>query len=176
MRTVEKLDINRKEHAEFMYDLGMTCKEDFLNDHQNDMILMMNNYDRAIRNGSVVAFLCKQDTESIGIVWVEKDVYGVGRVRAGLLPEYRQGFTAAHFLKKFVDFCFKTLDLRKLDAEIVLYEKGNRGSRAAESLLRRFGFKKEGLLREALLKDGKPRDTVLLGLTRKRYEVLKTNE
>ena len=173
MRTVEKLDITRKEHAEFMYDLGLACKDDFLNDHQNDMILMMNEYDRAIRAGSVVAFLCKQEAENIGIVWVEKDLYGVGRVRAGLMPAHRQGFTAAHFLKKFVDFCFRTLDLRKLDAEIVLCGKEGRTSLAAEALLRRFGFRKEGLLRESLLKGGRPRDTLLLGLTRKTYEALK---
>jgi hypothetical protein len=173
MRSVEQLDISRKEHAEFMYDLGLICQDDFLDDHQNDMILIMNEYDRAIRGGSVVAFLCKQDGLNAGIVWVEKNLYGVGRVRAGLLPQYRQGFTAAHFLKMFVDFCFKTLNLRKLDAEIVLYGKEKRGSAAAEKLLRRFGFAKEGLIREALLKGGKPRDTVLLGLTRNRYEGLK---
>jgi len=173
MRTVERLDINNPEHAGFMFDLGNACQDDFLNDHQSDIILLMNEYDRRIRDGSVVAFLCKQDGADIGIVWVEMDGFGVGRVRAGMMPEYRSGFTAAHFLRKFVDFCFRTLSLRKLDAEIVLYDKMNRGSKAAETLLRRFGFKKEGFLRESLMKGGRPRDTILLGLTRNRFEGLK---
>ena len=172
MRTVEKFDISQKDHAEFMFDLGMACKDDFLNDHQDDIILMMNEYDRRLRNGSVVAFLCKQGGEKIGILWVEKDIFGVGRIRAGMMPAYRKGFTAAHFLKMFVEFCFKTLDLRKLDAEIEINHE-NRGSRAAEKLLRRFGFRKEGLLKEALLRDGIPRHTILLGLTRTLYEDLK---
>lgn len=170
MRTVEKLDIANPEHSGFMYDLGTTCKDSFLNDHQNDIILMMNHYEQRIKDGSTVAFLCKEDGENVGIVWVEIDIYQIGRLRAGMMPEHRRGMTAAHFLKDFIAFCFKTLNLRKLDAEIEIDHK-NRGSRAAEKLLRRFGFEKEGLLKEALIRDGKPRNTVLLALLRSKYRV-----
>lgn len=170
---VELLDIGKPEHAAFMYDLGMACKEDFLNDSQPDMIYIIHEYEQAIKNGSTVAFLCLKDSEKMGIIWVERDIYDVGRIRAGLMPEHRKGFTAIKVLRLFVDYCFETLKLRKLDAEIELYSKKNRTSQAAEKILRRFGFRKEGLIKEAYLRDGKPKNTLLLGLTKKQYEGLK---
>lgn len=181
--TVERLNLDIKDHSSFMFELAYVCQDDFLNDYQNDIILLMNHYERAINNGSAVAFLCKKNGENCGIVWVEIDDYECGRIRAGMMPEYRSGFTAYKFLRLFIDYCFNSLKLRKLDAEIVMGEKYKDGrkmryrpmsrtTKAAEKLLRRFGFEKEGQPKEALLIDGKPRDTLLLALTRNRYKGL----
>ena len=46
-------------------------------------------------------------------------------------------------------------------------------AKAAEKLLRRFGFKKEGQPKQAFMKGGIARDTILLGLTKDRYKGLK---
>lgn len=188
VNTVELLNLQNKDHSLFMFELAYICQDDFLNDHNNDIILLMNHYERAINNGNAVAFLCKKKQKNCGIVWVEIDDYGVGRIRAGMMPEYRKGFTAYNFLRLFINYCFTTLKLRKLDAEIVMGEKlclrkggktktkyapMSRTTQAAEKLLRRFGFEKEGQPKEALLINGKPRDTLLLAITRNRYEGLK---
>lgn len=173
MKTVERLNIDNPEHAGFMYDLAVECKDDFLNDHDSDIILMMNEYQRRIKSETVFAFIAKDGDRKEGIVWVDVDNYGVGRIRAGLTNSSRKGHTAMYFLRLFIAFCFDRLDLRKLDAEIVLYGRENKSSQAAEKLLRRFGFKKEGLIKEALLKDGTPRDTLLFGLTQNRYRGLR---
>lgn len=180
-RTVEPLNIGIPEHAGFMYDLALLCKDDFLNDYENDIILVMNEYERRLADGSVVAFLAKQNGENAGIIWVELDRYKVGRLRAGMMPKYRKGHTAMHFFKQFISFCFESLNIRKLDAEITMGEKFKdidgkvryktvRTALAAEALLRRFGFKKEGQIKEALLINGKPRDTLLFGFTRNQYK------
>lgn len=178
--SVELIDLSQPDHAQFMYDLALACKDDFLNDVDNDIILMINHYERAINNGNVVAFIAKVEGANAGIVWVEKDGYGTGRIRAGLLPSYRRWQTAQYFLRLFIDYCFNSLDFRKLDAEIIFGEKlpnGRyapmpRGVRAAEKLLRRFGFKKQGINEEALMINGRARDSLLLALTRNRYKGL----
>lgn len=185
MRTVEKFNIADPEHSGFMFDLAMVCKEDFLNDRDSDIILVMNEYERRLKNGSVVAFLAKENDEKAGIIWVELGYYGVGRLRAGLMPKFRKGFTALHFFRQFIDFCFENLNVRKLDAEITMGErvpgkgkmhyKRSRTALAAEALIRRFGFKKEGQIREALMINGKPRDTLLFGFTRNQYKGMKAS-
>lgn len=170
MQTVEVLNLSNRDHAGFMYDLAKVCQKDFLNDHDNDIILLMNEYERALDDGSCKAFLAKVDDAPAGIIWVEIDRYGVGRVRAGLMPEFRRGHTAYRFMRQFIDYCFNRLSLRKLDAELTLWRDQNRSSMAAEKILRRIGFRKQGLIEDAMLIDGKPYDTLLFGLTKKRYE------
>lgn len=174
MKSIQSLNLLNPEHALFMHDLAVACKEDFLNDHENDIILLINEYERKLRNGSTKAFLVKVDNEKAGIIWVDIDTYDVGRIRAGLLPAYRQGILSLNLLRDFIKYCFSSLNLRKLDAEIVLSlnRYGKRQTAPAERLLRHLGFKKEGLVNEALLKNGVARDTVLLGLTKNQYEGL----
>lgn len=177
MRSVEVLNIANPEHACFMFDLAHICKDDFLNDADNDIILLMNEYEREIEKGATKAFITRVDGEKTGILWVEMNRYGTGRLRAGMLPKYRNGLGryAWLFLTEFIDYCFLSLKLRKLDAEITLYGRHNRSSRAAEKLLRRFGFRKEGFIQEALMVHGKPKDTILFGLTYRSYREIKNN-
>lgn len=170
MQTVEVLNLSNRDHAGFMYDLATVCQKDFLNDYDNDVILLMNEYERAIDDGSCKAFLAKVEDQPAGIIWTEIDRYGVGRVRAGLMPEFRRGHIAYSFMRQFIDYCFNVLSLRKLDAELTLWRDRNRSSMAAEKILRRIGFRKQGLIEDALLIGGKPYDTLLFGLTKKRYE------
>ncbi len=169
---VELLDIDNPDHAGFFFDLGEACKADFLNDYDNDIILMMNQYKRRIEDGSVKAFVAKSQGQKVGIIWCELGDYGDGRVRAGLLPRYRcRGRLAWNIMKMFVDYCFNTLDLRKLDATIELYYRNaNKSSYAAEKILRKLTFTKEGILRQAITRDGKPKDMILFGLLRDEYK------
>jgi hypothetical protein len=170
MKTVETLNLLKPEHSMFMHDLAMVCKDDFLNDYDNDIILIINEYERQIKKGQTKAFLVRINGEKAGIIWVEM-MYGVGRLRAGLLPKYRQGVRSYNLLKDFARYCFDSLKLRKLDAELVLPNDSKKTS-AGERLLRHLGFKKEGLLKEALLRNGEPHNTILLGLTRNQYKGL----
>lgn len=176
MKTVVKLNIDNPEHAGFMFDLAFACQDDFLNDVDNDIILMMNEYQRGIKEGRVHAFIAQEEGRNLGIVWIEVDRYGVGRLRAGMMPDERKGTRAFYFLHQFIDHCFNTLKIRKLDAEFALYDPDNRSAKAAEKLLRRFGFKKEGHIKQALSKGGVLKDTILLGLTRDRYKGLRKHE
>lgn len=163
-RTVERLDVNIPEHAGFVYDLGLVCKDDLLDDYSNDIILVIADSQCRIANGTTQAFLCRVDGQMAGIVWVDLDPKGIGYIHAGLMPEFRKGFTALHFLRLFIGFCFETLSLRKL--EMYLPPRNYR----AEKLVRRLGFKKEGFRKEATLIDGKPQHHVVLALTKNKYE------
>lgn len=171
MKTIQTLNLLNPEHALFMHDLAQSCKEDFLNDYENDIILLINEYERRIKNGSTKAFLVKIDGSQAGIIWVDIDIYEVGRIRAGLLPQFRQGVRSLRILKDFVRYCFDSLKLRKLDAEIIL-PLDKQLTASAERLLRHIGFKKEGLIKEALLKNGVAHHSVLLGLTKNQFEGL----
>ncbi len=164
MRTVELLDLSVKDHREFMYDLGMTCKDDFLDDYDNDIILLMNHYGKEIEGGGTKAFLCLDDGQKAGIIWVDIDTKGIGYIHAALMPEYRKGFNALHFLRQFVAFCFEHTDLRKIEAHLPTR------NRRAEKLIIRIGFTKEGLRKAATMKNGKPENHVLLAITRDQYE------
>lgn len=162
-RSVVKLDLTNKEHRAFMFDLGMVCKAQFLNDAEPDIIPVMNEYARMLEAGTTQAFICLEEGKKAGIIWVEFDRYGVGYLRAGLLPEYRKGWTALYFLRQFIEFCFNTAKLRKLVANV---EPANQ---AAEKILRRLGFKKQGMDIDAVVVDGKPVTFLVLFLTPKNY-------
>lgn len=146
-----------------MYDLAVECQDDFLNDHENDIVAMLHEYSEGIKTGDVVAFLISLGGVKAGVIWVEIDRYGVGNLHAGLMPEFRKGFTAYKCLREFVGFCFRKLDLRSLEAHIPTHNK------VTEKLLRRFGFRKFGLRPEAILVNGEPEAFVLLYLTRGQF-------
>lgn len=166
MRTVERLNIDNPRHAGFMYDLGMACKDQFLDDYDNDIIALIDEYDKRIKSGETIAFLASVDGEEAGIIWVEIDRYNIGYVHIGLMPKFRGGPTAYNITKLFITFCFKSLKVRSLESHIPTF------NRVTEKLLRRLGFVKYGLKPEATLVNGVPEKHVLLALTRNKYEEL----
>lgn len=166
VRTVEKLNIDYPEHAGFMYDLALECKDDFLNDVDTDIIVLINAYNERIHDGSTVAFLCQEDGQNAGIIWVDVDRFGVGYMHAGLMPAFRKGFTALHFARLFVDFCFNSLGLNAVEAQLPTH------NRTAEALMRRIGFRKYGLRPFAMMVNGRPERHVLFSMTKETWEGL----
>lgn len=165
-KTVELLNVDNPAHAEFLYDVAMACKDYYFNDYDNDIIVMIQQSKQAIQQGLIKAFLAKVEDKPVGIIWVERDHYDIGFVRAGIMPEYRNGVFAKYFLNQFVKFCFEKLGFRKLVATFTTEQK------TIERLLRDMGFTKEGLLKEELVKDGRPVDLLRLALLKGRYEAL----
>jgi len=153
-----------------MFDLGMACKDDLLDDYDNDIILIIEEYQRATEKGIAKMFLCKQDGENAGIVWVDLDTKGIGYLHAGLMPKFRKGFTALYFIRLFVQYCFETLKLRSVEAHFPTTNK------RAETLVRRIGFRKYGLKPHGTTINGKPISHVLLALTQFQYKGLKNGQ
>jgi RimJ/RimL family protein N-acetyltransferase len=164
--TVELLDVSRADHSGFVYDLAMACKEELLNDFESDIIVFINQAQRKIASGYVHAFMCKVDGEAVGSIWVERDDYGIGYVRFGVLPEARNAFKAKWFLAQFLGYCFGALSLRKV---VSLFEPAQR---PMEKLLRDLGFRKEGFFRAELMRHGEPVDIVRLGLLKETYDTM----
>ncbi|HEY9747002.1 MAG TPA: GNAT family protein [Oculatellaceae cyanobacterium] len=159
MRSVEKLDINNKEHAGFLFDLAMACKDELIDDYENDIILMVDKMQRGIASGSIKAFLCSVKGEKCGAMWVEICPREIGEIHAAMLPKFRDfSGHAIAFLKLFIPFCFNTLKLRKLRAMVPTYLS------RPERLLRAYGFRKVGLHKAETLRNGKPESVVELCL------------
>ncbi|MDP1729098.1 MAG: GNAT family protein [archaeon] len=79
---------------------------------------------------------------------------------------WRQGY-GSEALENLINFAFNKLKLRRLGAE-VFAENPSSGK-----LLEKYGFKREGLKRQAQIckADGKIKDEILYGLLRKEYKV-----
>jgi hypothetical protein len=164
MRTVEKLNLLNPEHSAFAYDLAMACQNEFIDDYNPDIILLLEEFSHRLKEGDTKAFLCKVDGQKAGIIWVEIDRYEIGFLRGGMMPAYRNGFHIWWFFKEFIEYCFQGLKLRKLQADVPVW------NRRIEKLVRLIGFKKEGIIFEASMKNGVPENHVYFGLTRNRYE------
>jgi len=70
-------------------------------------------------------------------------------------------------VKQAVDFVFAELGLNRLQLEV--YSHNPRAIRAYEKA----GFKREGILRESLLVDGRYSDEIIMGMLKREYEELK---
>ena len=69
---------------------------------------------------------------------------------------------------KMLEFSFTEIKLNKLDCEVLEFNT------SVISMHKRFGFKEEGCRRARIIRDGKPIDAVLLGITAKEWEAIKT--
>jgi len=171
VRSVEALDFSNREHRALIFDLALCNQQHLLNDYDNDIVLIINYYQREADAGFLRAFIALIDNQPAGCFWVEMDRYETGRIRGALFPQYRNAWNGAFFMRFLVDYGFNILELRKLDAELALYSRKDRGSAAAERLLKRIGFKKRAILPEALMIDGSPKDTILLDFLKRDYDV-----
>ena len=80
---------------------------------------------------------------------------------------WKKGY-GAEALKGILDFAFNKLDLRRINAEVYP------GNDASASLLKKFGFIKEGHLRQSAIcnADKKIKDTFYYGLLKEDYKLL----
>ncbi len=81
-------------------------------------------------------------------------------------PRYQGKRLGKQALIKLIDFAFHTMNLYRLEAEVVDYNE------AAKKLFRKFGFVEEGRLREAKFYEGKYYDIIRYGLLRREFEEL----
>lgn len=166
MFSAEKIDLNKQEHGGFIFDLINACRDELLDDFDNDELLLIQDYKTRMQEGTAVGFIVKRHGEYIGAIWV--DVYSdkTGKLFAALMPGYRNGKGAFHFLGQFIQFCFNDLNLRKLTATTRF-----RGKKKCtpERLLRKFGFSKSGIDNEATIVGGLPVDHLVLALTKTKY-------
>jgi len=79
-------------------------------------------------------------------------------------PQYQGKGLGKQALLKLMDFAFHTMNLYRLEAEVVDYNE------AAKKLFRKIGFVEEGRLREAKFYEGKYYDIIRYGLLRKEFE------
>lgn len=160
MKTVELLDIDNPIHADFVYVLAKACKDEFFDDHNNDIILILEGIKRQAQAGFMKAFLARDKGTPVGVLWVEIQPHDAGILQIWILPGYSD---PRYFLEEFLKFCFETLNLRKLKREFQPEFK------EIEGLLRDLGFKKEGYFKNEIVKDGKPVDIVRIGLLKTKY-------
>lgn len=170
VRSIEPVDFSNRNHRALFFDLALANQHHLLNDYDNDIVLIINGFERRQEIGELSAFIAMVDGLEVGCFWIEIDRYGVGRVRGALFSEYRNAWNGLFFLKMMVMVGFEVLGLRKLDSELGLYPKQDRESAAAERILKRIGFKKRAILPEAMMIGGKPRDTILLDFLKRDYD------
>lgn len=168
-RDVLPLDFANPQHRALMFDLAYENRKKILNDHDNDLVMIINYHEGKSRAGKMFGFIAVVDDEPVGCFWVDIDDYDIGRVRGALFNPYKSLWNGAYYMRWVTDYAFNTLKLRKLEAEFTLYRKNDRESATAERLLKRIGFKKVGICRQAILIDGKPNDTILLDYLQEEY-------
>lgn len=165
-RSVELLDVNKRDHAMFLYDLLVACKDEFLDDYENDIIAVIDEYHKRLEHQGATAFLCLVNGQKAGIIGVSDNGKHVGELLAALHPQFRDGLGrhAYRFMEAFVSFCFDSLDYRKLRTLNFI------SNQRVEKLLRHYGFRKAGLHYAETMKDGKPATMVELYMTKSLYE------
>jgi len=114
-----------------------------------------------------LAITLNKNEELIGGIGLVKMDFNqkIGMVMYWLGEEYWRAGYGSEALRAILNFGFNELKLRKISAEVY---PGNEGS---VKLLEKFGFKKEGNLRQSSIckADGKIKDTFYYGLLREEY-------
>lgn len=110
----------------------------------------------------------KKQIGGIGLGNVDK-FQGSAEVGYWLGEKYWNQGMASEALKTIMDFAFKRLNLRRLEAGVCVENK------ASARLLEKFGFKKEGLMMEAHRSKatGKIHSHYFYGLLKKNYKAVK---
>jgi len=75
---------------------------------------------------------------------------------------WRKGF-ATETISEVIKFGFEQLDLNRIG--VVVFPENI----ASSNLLKKFGFREEGLLREYIIQNNVPKDTIVFSLLRKEY-------
>ena len=113
----------------------------------------------------LLAVILKESDELIGTLSLFNIHEGSKRAEVGYILSslfWRKGLMAESF-KALIEFCFERLKLNRLEADI------DPDNRASSALLRKFGFKVEGLLKERWIIDGNVTDSEIYGLVQGNY-------
>jgi len=81
-----------------------------------------------------------------------------------LKKEEQSRGTGTEIVKKIIEYAFGKMNLHRLEAEVI------ETNSASIKLIEKFGFKKEGVLREAKFQNGKFIDIYRYGLLRSEYK------
>ena len=154
---IKVLDFNNREHFEFInYLINYNAKE-FLNDDIT---------------GQMMIDKFANSKEPIFIVYVNNKPYGIAYVETASCKncilhaccgKERNFFTNIKIGKAFIKYLFDTVKVNKIKLEILVYDTNT------EFVARCLGFKKEGVLRAEIYKNGKPQNMILLALTKDDY-------
>ena len=122
-----------------------------------------------MESGNVVAWGIAKEQEVIGTVALHKLDFEQGRCELGYMlgrSHWGQGL-ASEAISLAIDYAFSRLNLRRLEADI------DPRNTASQKLLERLGFQQEGYLRERWIVEGEISDSVLFGLLRREWDLMK---
>lgn len=161
---IEPLQLHNPDHSGLVYDLLQHHHHWLTDDFTPDPIQMIGemaeNQQKQIATGWIAQRESQSKSEFLGIIWVEVDRFRIGRLFGAATPSVKNGISrdGIRFANQFIQYCFTTLKLRKLVAEVAIT------NRNAERFMQLLGFRKEGLLLNESLKNGQPVHWVRLQL------------
>jgi hypothetical protein len=164
--TLQWLNPDEPEHLRFLGELLVACGGGLFDAATDDPILTVCMLEQDVRMGRSVCALALVDGRPVGALWAEAKAHEVFNLYGGMMPWNGLRSPALPILKAFCTLLFEYQGAHKLTAEVACW------NRKAERLMRHVGFKKEGLLRDAVEHHGKRENAVLLGYLRNEFEVL----
>lgn len=161
----EKLDLWKADHIKVIIEIYQKNKNAFCfrdDDSLNDIISYLN---ASIESGDI-GFLFYVNDKPYGIISASFDRHNNAEILAATLNNHNF-FVSHKILKYFLDYLFDVRQINKAKAELFLWNKNS------EIALKSIGFKKEGILKHEVTKNGKPASLLLLGLTKADYLQIK---
>jgi hypothetical protein len=161
---IEILQLHDPDHSGLVYDLLQQHQDWLMDDFSLDPIQMIGemaeNQQKQIATGWIAQRDSQKKSEFLGLIWVEVDRLRIGRLFGAATLSVKNGISrdGIRFAKQFIQYCFESLKLRKLVAEVATT------NRNAERFMQLLGFRKEGLLLNESLKNGQPVHWVRLQL------------
>ncbi|MFC1790427.1 UDP-4-amino-4,6-dideoxy-N-acetyl-beta-L-altrosamine N-acetyltransferase [Patescibacteria group bacterium] len=123
-------------------------------------------FEKVRDNKSRRYYTIKKEGQFVGIIrsdeW-DKANQSV-RIGADIVPEFRRQGIATKAYRLFLNYLFNQLKLHRVWFLVVEFNK------PAIALYKKLGFKKEGTQRQALFRNGKRYDYLMMALLRKDYD------
>lgn len=123
-------------------------------------------FERLCRDKSRKYYAIEKEGKFVGVVrsdeW-DKANQSV-RIGADVIPEYRRQGIAARTYKLLLDYLFRQLNIHRVWFLVAEFNK------PALALYKKIGFKKEGVQRQALYRDGKRHDYIMMSLLREEHQ------
>jgi len=154
---IQVMNFNNREHFEFInYLINYNAKE-FLNDDMTGqmMIDLLSQPNRPV-------FIGYLNNKPYGVIYVELSMRKIATIHACCGKE-RNFFTNIKVMRAFIKYLFETVKVNKIKIDVLVYDTN------AEFVARCVGFRKEGVLREEVMKNGKAQNMILLSLTKSDY-------
>jgi len=164
------LQLQNPDHCGFLYDLLQEHRHWLLDDLSPDPIQIIAEMAENQKNQVATGWIAQRDACYLGLVWVEVDRLGIGRLFGAAKSSVKDSLSrdGIRVAQAFIQYCFGTLKLRKLVAEVATT------NRNAERLMQLLDFRKEGLLLNESLKNGEPVHWVRLQLLPEKHIIQHT--